>query len=329
MRIGLLCFTSNGEAVANKIATIENIEFTIYDKATQNVKEFVKDCFLLDGIIFIGAVGIAVRLIAPYIKSKDTDPAVIVIDELGKYVIPILSGHIGGANKLAQTTADFLNATPIITTATDLNNVFAVDVWSTNSNCVIPDISKIKYISSALLKGEQVGFASDFECGDPLPDGVVKSDNFNIGIMVSLDEKKHPFDITLNVIPKIITIGVGCKKNTDAKVFEQYVLDTLQNLAISMKAVKEIASIDLKKEEECIIQFCNKYKIPFQTYTSDELSKVKGDFSYSEFVKKTTGVDNVCERSAVMKNGGELILKKQSNNGMTIAISTEKWGCKF
>lgn len=331
MKIGLLYFTQNGKLIANKLSKNEDIEYTIYDKKKQSAKEFVKECFLLDGIIFVGAVGIAVRLISPYITKKDVDPAVIVIDELGKYVIPILSGHIGGANELALSISDKLSATPVITTATDINNVFAVDVWSKNSNYVIDDISMIKYVSSALLRGEEVSLKSDFEIENELPKGVKKNKNLNIGLMVSLNENKKPFEKTLNVIPKIITIGVGCRKNTDINAFEEYIKATLREQNISLKAVKSIASIDLKKDEDCIISFSEKYNIPFNSYTAQELSTVCGNFSSSQFVKKITGVDNVCERSAMYNNqkNGYLILKKQSKDGMTIAISSEKWRCKF
>ncbi|MEG0692085.1 MAG: cobalt-precorrin 5A hydrolase [Oscillospiraceae bacterium] len=329
MRIGLLYFTKNGELIAKKLTVLCEFEFTVFNKQIQTAKKFVKEHFDLDALIFIGATGIAVRLIGNNIKSKDVDPAVIVIDEQAQFIIPILSGHIGGANELADKLAKELGGTPVITTATDLNDVFAVDIWSKKSNCVIGNVQHIKYISSALLRGDEVGFSSDFACSNELPKGIYDNTDATVGIMVSTSETKQPFNTTLNVIPKIITVGVGCKKNTNCKEFEDYLLTTLKEQNISFKSIKRITSIDLKKEETCIKLFCEKFKLRFCTYSASELLSVEGEFTSSEFVKKTTGVDNICERSAMYKNDGELLLKKQSNHGITISIAKEKWRCKF
>lgn len=329
MRIGLLWFTENGEETAQKLMSVSDFDFTVYDKQKQSAKEFVKENFCLDALIFISAVGIAVRLIAQNIVSKDVDPAVIVIDEKADFIIPILSGHIGGANELAIKLADKLSTTPIITTATDINDVFAVDNWSRKANCIIANIENIKHVSASLLRGEEVGLASDFPIKGELPKGISLTDNLPVGIAVSTDGNKKPFAITLNIIPKIITVGVGCRKNTSTYEFEEYLLETLKTQNIALKAVKKISSIDLKKDEECIIAFAKKYNIPFCTYSASELASVKGEFTSSEFVKRTTGVDNICERSGIIADGGELILKKQSKNGITIAIAKEKWRCEF
>ena len=328
MKIGLLFFTPNGELIANKLMDCCDDEFVIYNKHVQTAKEFVKEHFSLDALVFIGATGIAVRLIAPHIKSKDIDPAVVVIDEHGLYLIPMLSGHIGGANELAITLATKLGATPVITTATDLNGVFAVDVWSRKSNCELLDIKMIKHCSSALLSGEDVGFVSDFEY-DNLPKGVLDSRHTKVGIVVSTSETQCPFEKTLNVIPRIVRVGVGCKKGTDTIFFEEYLLQTLKEQDISIKSITQIASIDLKREEACILNFCKKYHLTYNTYTASELASVYGQFTSSEFVRRITGVDNVCERSAMIGMDAQLRLKKQSKDGMTVAIAQEKWRCEF
>ncbi len=126
-----------------------------------------------DGIIFIGATGIAVRSIAPYVASKKTDPAVLVTDECGKFVISLLSGHLGGANELALQAAEALHAVPIVTTATDLEGKFAVDVFAKKNNCHIFRMKEAKEVSAALLAGEKVGFYSEFPWEGELPDGLV------------------------------------------------------------------------------------------------------------------------------------------------------------
>lgn len=330
LKLALVYFTQSGEQVANKLVQIADISFTIYDKQNSNLKDFVKNSFeQMDGIIFICATGIAVRLIAPYIKTKDKDAAVLVLDDWGQYVIPILSGHLGGANYIANLISQGTGAIPVITTSTDIHNCFAVDIWSNEQGCLIADISAIKHVSSAILRGESVSFQSDFPYEENLPKGLTAEQKNEVGIIVSLNEEKKPFPITLNVIPQIVTIGVGCKKNTDSQLFEAFVLKTLKELDISIKAVKYMTSIELKKEENCILQFCIKYSLLPKFYTAEELNNVCGEFAPSEFVKKTTGTDNVCERSALWGGGKSILLKKKLSDGMTIAVSKENWQCGF
>ena len=351
--IAVVTFTDNARMIAKKIS--ENLEnqFNIYDKTKSELKDFVRSSFYSDdAIIFICASGIAIRLIAPYVSRKDKDPAVVLVDELGRYAISLLSGHLGGANELTQDVAKALGATPIITTATDLNNVFSVDTWAKENNCEIEDISKIKHISSAILRGERVAISSDFdvdgglldclvwgETYDEFPDLIeceVKEDdnekgsshNEN-GIVISLDEKKKNSLNTINLIPKLITLGVGCRRGVSSVDFEEYILGVLKQNNISIRAVKDICSIELKKDEKCIVDFSEKYSIKFKTFCAKALNEVEGEFSSSAFVKSTTGVDNICERSAMCEGEKELLLKKQSNNGMTIALAKTKWRVKF
>lgn len=301
-----------------------------------NKKAYVADNFnCYDAFIFIGATGIAVRYIAPHIKSKDVDPAVIVLDEHGDFVIPLLSGHLGGANELASLIAEKLSSTPVITTATDINAKFAVDLWTKKTNQYIVDISKIKDVSSAVLKDEHVGLYSDFEIEGILPKQIKLCDSYadynpNVGIAVSIDENIKPFNITLNTVPKIVGIGVGCRKNTDSDVFEDFVLKLLREQNISIKSIELIASIDIKKDEKCILDFSDKYSIQFKTATADELMSIPGKFSSSSFVKSITGVDNVCERAAAyFSDKSKIILDKTSHNGMTCAIAVRDWKCRF
>ena len=137
----------------------------------ESIKEWTKARFAdCDAIIFIGACGIAVRSIAPFVKSKKVDPAVVVVDEQGKFAISLLSGHIGGANELAQEVAEIVHGQPVVTTATDLNNKFAVDVFAKKNGCFISDMNLAKEVSAALLAGKEVGFASDFPWLGEIPE---------------------------------------------------------------------------------------------------------------------------------------------------------------
>ena len=390
MRIGLAAFTQEGQRLLDTLQKADfpagrggsgaQVSFVCYDKNTSSAREWVASVFSsCQALVFVGAVGIAVRLIAPHITSKETDPAVVVLDEKGRFVIPLLSGHLGGANELAEQLAELFNAQAVITTATDIHKVFAVDVWSREQGCAILDISAIKHVSARLLQGESVGFMSDFPVEGAIPQGIIhisapKSDGAvrlpesasgergeisrpdamsqsllenalpqsatlqqksgndtlpSVGISLSLDTRKHPFTTTLHVMPKIIIGGVGCRKGVSAETFESFVLDTLDSLGLSVKALRLMASIDLKKNEPCCVSFCEKYGLEFRVFSSGELQAVAGDFSSSSFVQGITGVDNVCERSAFAAGGKQFVLKKTSYNGMTLALAVSPWICRF
>lgn len=289
------------------------------------LKEQVKEVFHnVDAIIFVSACAIAVRSIAPFLESKTTDPAVIVIDELGQYAISLLSGHIGGGNELTKQVADFIGATPIISTATDLNHLFAVDVFATKNNMYIDDMNLAKQVSSDLLNHKGIGLTSDFPVKSPLPGQLrIQSPDettLPLGITITLDDKKSPFKDTLRLIPKIITLGIGCKKGTPMEDIEFLVVHTLAKYHISLHAIKQVASIDLKSNEEGLLAFCERYNLPLITNTSEELASLSGDFTPSTFVKSITGVDNVCERAALYQDPkGSLIIRKTAKNGVTIA----------
>ena len=323
------------------------------DKAFRNVKEFAKpiDSSLRDwtgrrfaqsdAIIFIGACGIAVRSIAPFVSSKKTDPAVVVIDEQGKFAISLLSGHIGGANELTEEISNLLHATPVITTATDINNKFAVDVFAKTNGCYISDMTMSKEISAALVNGNSVGFASDFPWVGEIPKELQLLDEEDetkekpeMGIYVTNSYLKHPFVHTLYLVPKIITLGVGCKKDTPAETVEKVVRKACDELLIPSVSMELVTSIDLKKEERGILEYCKERNLPFETYNAEQLKEVEGSFAESKFVEETTGVDNVCERSAILgssKHGekSNLILRKYAEDGVTAALARRKWSVQF
>lgn len=329
-KTAVIWFTSAGAELAERVGHLPELDILEYHREAQPAKDFVREAFSkCDQILFISAVGIAVRMIAPYIRSKDSDPAVVVMDDAGQYAISLLSGHLGGANELTKYLSAHLGAQAIITTSTDVHGVFAVDVWSQKAGCVIGEVPRIKWISSALLEGTSVGFMSDYPVSG-LPECLREGDG-ELGICVSLDEWKSPFPRTLHIIPHILSVGVGCRKQLDSTVFENTVLEILREHRISLRAVRRIASIDIKREEPCIQYFCQKYEIPFQTFSAEELSQVAGDFTPSDFVKKTVGVENVCERSAVLglAGKGSLLIKKQARNGVTVAVACENWRCVF
>lgn len=329
MKISIISFTALGDETNKRCGKLfQNMLFKQNGKTFKqkrcSLKEWTKDCFEnSDALIFIGAVGIAVRAIAPFIKSKDTDPAVVVTDECGRFTVPILSGHIGGANGLAEYISKNINSVPVITTATDINGVWAVDAWATDNGYSIGNISNIKYISAALLGNECVGLQSDFEVCGKMPKNVVQDLNCTCGISIS-DSIKTPFMHTLNLFPKRLVIGVGSRKNAD----EDALIKMFQTLRLNKKTVAYVATIDIKKNEKAVLKLSEYLKTELKTYTAEELNQVRGDFESSDFVKRITGTDNVCERAA-LATGGELILKKTKGDGVTMAVAKIDWSVHF
>ena len=272
-----------------------------------------------DGLIFVGACGIAVRAIAPHVKDKLTDPAVAAVDEAGRWVVPLLSGHVGGANDLARRIADLTGGQAAVSTATDVNGLFAVDQWAARQGFAIEDRTAAKAISAALLAGETVGFASEFPVDGALPKGVTAGEA-NIGFSVSAKTEALPFGTGLRLVPRVLRLGIGCRRGTTEEAISAAVDTALAEHGFSAKAVAGVGTIDLKKDEAGLLAFCAHRGWKLNCYSAEELLRAEGDFTPSDFVKGVTGVDNVCERSAVM-DGGQLVIRKRAANGVTVAAA--------
>lgn len=358
MKLAMICFSLNGRETGEKLKRIfesrnEEVRFVkkskyIADGDDINVDNWTREQFAwADAILFIGACGIAVRHIAPYIKSKKKDPAVIVTDECGKFVISLLSGHLGGANELTGQIAELLGAISVVTTATDLHHCFAVDVFARKNKCEIFQMQAAKDVSAALLAGKKVGFYSDFPWEGSLPEGLVRCDKngkpfdekgtvnenaepFSTGVAVTVYKDRKPFSLTTSVVPKNLVLGMGCRRGKDAEGILDAAWNALQTAGVYKQAVSKLVSIDLKKEEEGLKKLSEAWEIPFLTYSEEELSKVPGEFHASSFVKSVTGVDNVCERSAVLGSDyGSLIQRKIGRDGVTTALAMKEWRIHF
>lgn len=278
-------------------------------------EEMEKLILLADAFVFVGAAGIAVRAVAPFVKSKLRDPAVIVVDEQGQFVIPLLSGHVGGANELARYLAGQLQAIPVITTATDVNDVFSVDTFARQQHLAIVEKDEIKHLSGALLEGEPIGALTP-ECG----------------FLISPDPVGQPFSHTLHLVPQDLVIGVGCRKGVSEEELYRFISSVFEKNRWSLYRIRAVASIDVKREEAGLITLTERLGVPLLTYPAKFLSDQKGDFEASGFVKETVGVENVCERSALCAAVSEgwlpegsrfedfCLLPKQKGEGMTMSV---------
>lgn len=338
MKVAVFAFSRQGCHTARRVMeylkdddlhayTMERFEEPGFEPIRRPSRTFYGPIFQwADAMVFVGACGIAVREIAPFVKDKRTDPAVVSIDELGTFVIPLLSGHIGGANELALKIAKELGATPVVTTATDIHHRFSVDAWAARNGYVIGNLSRAKAVSAEILERD-VPMHSDFPVVTDYPSGVIPGYSGKIGIAISY-RKDEPFERTLRLIPQVLHLGIGCRKGMEAAAIQEAVNSVLNTHNLDRRGIKCVVSIDLKAKEQGLLQFCGENKWPVCFYTAEELRHVQGDFTPSEFVARVTGVDNVCERAALI--GAErLIVKKTALNGVTVAVAAEHWEVRF
>lgn len=378
MKLAIISFTENGIKLSQTVAKrLSGRKVTLYTKCSrytaedlkvQRVKESLQVWTAQrmaegDALLFIGACGIAVRAIAPNLTDKLHDVPVLVMDEEGQYVIPILSGHVGGANELARELAGLMDAHPVITTATDVQKKFAVDMFAKRNHLEIMNKDGIAKVSAKALVGEQLTIAvraQNIECYHPKFCEVCEEDfteaenqllreasmhkqdqevcgvesplrlvpyvkNQQIDIVVS--ETPDNKNALIWLRPKRYVVGMGCRKNKDTEELLAFYQETLEQAMVEPGEVYALASIDKKKDEPGLLAISERMRIPFFTYTAEELNRVGACVHSSEFVKAQVGVDNVCERAALAgcEANGTLIYEKQAFDGMTIAIAERNW----
>ena len=287
-------------------------------------------------LVYIGACGIAVRAIAPFLKGKDTDPAVIVMDEKGQNVIPILSGHLGGANSWAQRLARITGGQAVLTTATDVNGLFAVDVFAAINNLMIDDLRKAASFSAQLLrekaarvilpgkyadmisiKGEAPGELKVQHSSDAELFGSSEAN----AVLISPDQT--PADAPLQLIPRCLIVGIGCRRGKSYEQLRDFVRETLEELGLRREGVCALASIDVKKEEPGLLSLAAELGVPLVTFSAQQLEEAELDgwtFAESDRVREHVGTGNVCERAAVAAGVGKILRGKTSGDGMTICV---------
>ena len=343
----LICFTQNGAKLAEQLIGQLNEVFDWYGFVSSRTKldtnlpqkegslsDWTGEWFSkVQCLVFVGACGIAVRAIAPFVRDKFADPAVIVIDEQGKFCISLLSGHIGGANEWTARFAEVLGAETVITTATDLNHKFAVDVFAATNHLAIASHDGIARVSARLLRDGYLTMSVAGECEGEIPPEV----------RLVPYPPKEPVDVlvapqceagercSLWLIPSCLLLGVGCRRGKSEEELEAFVRETLEKEKLSSMAVAGIASVDVKADEVGILALAEQLAVPFLTYPAGRLQCVDGTFTSSGFVAQQVGVDNVCERAAVCAagEGGRLLVQKTACEGKTLAIAEKKWSVKF
>ncbi len=291
-RVAVACFSERGAELMEKIVACGTdgesdrphfITVRCFGERHPSLADFCAEQFAAAHagtrtfVLFLGAAGIAVRGIAPFVRGKACDPAVVCLDEGGRFAVPLLGGHGGGANEAVRTLAQAIGAVPVVTTATDVRGVWAVDDWAKRHGFALPDLVVAKSISAAVLAGK-----------------------------------------------KVLAVGIGCKKDTDGGALSAFVRAVFAEFDLDIALVGVVASVSLKKDERAIADFASSLSVPFVTFPAAELDAVPGDFSSSDFVRRTAGTDCVCERAAVRAartTADWLLVRKTARDGMTVAVA--------
>lgn len=372
--------------------------------------DFLSDDFLgglfdkFNFIVFFLALGAAVRLISSHIKDKLSDPAVIAVDEMGKFAISLLSGHTGGGNEFTKSIANFLEAVPVITTATDVAGRFSIDMFAKKFGYFIEDArNKIKYFNKASLNAEnfiiylnknewinenrgtetdsgiyfdnylkeltryfdgdlEAQFKSDFKLltdVSKLEEHLINTESTYInghhtsGFNLIVISKKADIQelcginsgyrkINVAVLrPKNLVIGIGCNKNTDFDEIDKFILSVFKEYNLSLNSIRNIATIDIKKDEDGILRYAERYAKFIDFYTKDEINEIVecgknkrtghalnyketeiGPEPANSFCYQYTGAYSVCEPCALLSSENkELLICKKKKGNVTMAAA--------
>ncbi len=332
MKVSAISFSEKGAELAGRIAELlcaagdevscaRGFGDGKVDHAEWTRREFGAS----DALVFVGACGIAVRSIAPLVVHKAQDPAVVVVDERGLHSIALLSGHIGGANALAARIAEGIGADPVVTTATDVNGLFAVDSWAASQDMAVANPGRIKAVSARLLAGGEAGVWSELPIAGEMPERVLAADapagaDVVVGVHALAGAGDgDAVDGPLVLAPRVLVLGIGCRRGTPQAAIEARFAQTCEHEGLLPQAFGTLATIDVKADEEGLLAFAAAHGMKVLCFDAATLSKAEGSFHSSDFVKKTVGVDNVCER-AVVASGARIVAGRSASEGVTIAM---------
>lgn len=279
-----------------------------------------------DAHYFIMATGIVVRTIASLIQDKTQDPAVVCGDEAGRFVISLLSGHMGGANELAGMLSDILGATPVITTATDVNQVPAIDVIARDQDLYIENKAAIKHVSMTFIKGDPLPVHDPFNLVSPHLPSVLMEDpslfsSEKSGIWVDYTVRDLPENV-LVLRPKMLVAGMGCRRGVTRQELEDHLRHVFHAQGFSVNSLSKIVSVDLKADEPGLLSLAQTLNVSIGFYTRDELDQVKTVPNPSSLVNKHIGVTSVCEAAAMLATGRTpLLTPKTAGRTVTIALA--------
>ena len=351
-KIAIVAITKHGIVIARKIR--DNLrhaeiyapikyndlgpDINWFDKQTT---EMVINLFRrYDALICIFSLGAVIRIIAPVLVDKKTDPAVLVIDDKANFVISTLSGHLGGANALTRSIASYLNSKPVITTAADVNETIPVDLVGRDFGWKIENYENVTKVSAFMVNEEKVGLYQN--AGEKnwwhsisFPQNVtvtkdlceLKEPDFKGALIISDKIIDDPVILEKSVIyrPKSLVVGIGLHRDTTKDIIEKGILNVLKDKGLSLKSLRNISSINKEGKIKGLQEFSEKYAIPVEMYDKGKLGQVSVP-NPSETVQKFEGTPSVSEASSIISSKGELIVPKQKfPPNLTVAVSRVKF----
>ncbi|ODA41401.1 cobalamin biosynthesis protein [Desulfosporosinus sp. BG] len=354
MKVALVALTDRGMVTAQRMSegfpnTVRR-DFFIHDKALALSKNHTRNDTQIfhklgdivpnlwqeySVLVFVMATGIVVRQIASLIECKDHDPAVLVLDEAGKFIIPLLSGHLGGANAWANHLASQSGALAVITTATDGRGLVAPDEYARRYHWQVEPINHLPAVNRLLLEQGTLKVWSSYTLppeytwlNDEHYQFLSEDEKEKANVILSAFPDLNPKKDCVYLIPPVLRVGVGCRRGISPNAVLEGITAAVEQIGASLKAVAGIYSIDLKSDEDGLIETARYLRVPFQTFRAEELQSVieQEQLSRSKFVSEKIGVDGVCEAASLLGTQmGRLVLPKVKGQGVTVAISMENF----
>nr|WP_321487705.1 precorrin-4 C(11)-methyltransferase [uncultured Draconibacterium sp.] len=275
-----------------------------------------------EALIFIGALGICVREIAPFLKDKKTDPAVINIDANGQFVQPVVSGHIGGANQLATDIANLLGATPVVTTVSDTLGLWALDVLPRKYNWELECGDKLTHLMAMFINGKKTALLLEVRDKGTLALETEAPSHVDVYFKAE-DIKVEDYSVVLAVTPfiydfgnkaifyrpKVLQLGLGCQRDLSFAEFEKELIAELQEKGISTASIKSLGTVALKANEKAFLELAKKWDVELHTFDGETLSK-QNIPNPSEKVSEITGSFGVAEAAAMQLSANNLLIEK-------------------
>jgi cobalt-precorrin 5A hydrolase len=345
MHVAIIAITANGARLGGTLqrGIPDSRLFVIEKHATGEAHPFshgvqpLVDRLWSDygGFVFIMATGIVVRTIAPLLQSKDRDPAVVVLDDAGRFAVSLLSGHIGGANGLAKLCAELTGSTPVITTATDVNDLPSFDMLAQANGWLIDDLSRVKLLNALLLEGKEIAVVDSddavrkycagkgvFSYHEEFSGAMESGASGQLFVTNRILPPRHYSERTLVLRPVNLCLGIGCNRGTSAEEIESVVRENLERLSLSIKSVSCIATAQAKEDEAGLLEFAGRSGIPVLFYGSEALNAVAVPSPPSDHALAAIGARGVAEPAALLASqGGRLLLHKVKDGNVTLAIA--------
>jgi len=325
MKTVVVALTKGGRKLAETIS--QKLEDCCHEPSGDSVASTLKRLWpSYQGLICIMAAGIVVRSVAPFLEDKRKDPCVIVVDENGKFVISLLSGHLGGGNELAKRVAAITGGHPVITTASDVTGHTSIDLWARENNLTIDDPRKLTAISAKLISRGFITIYSDVQVNRFPKD--FKEVGRVRGADIIFSYKRYPGQSALRLCPKSLVVGLGCNRDTVWNAFDLAVVELFEKENFDRNSISDFASIDIKNDEEGLIRFAQERNCPLLFYSKEELNKVSG-VSTSFAALSATGAKGVAEPAAILgatteSDVGKLIVRKHKWTDVTAAIAVKQ-----